>query len=93
MDKIAIEFDKSEAEQLDIILDLAVKQLGRRFVAEILDIEGAIKDGQFTKMQVANLQYCLDVALTRCGKSVGFICLMLDRKISAAVAAAMERAA
>jgi len=92
MDRITFEFSSEQLEQLDIILDLALKQLGRKFVHEIMEIDEAIKHGELTKLQIVNLQYCLDVVLTRCGKSVGVICLMLDHMITKAVATAREAA-
>lgn len=92
MDRITFEFSSEQLEQLDIILDLALKQLGRKFVHEIMEIDEAIKHGELTKLQIVNLQYCLDVVLTRCGKSVGVICLMLDHMIMKAVATAREAA-
>jgi hypothetical protein len=92
MDKIAFDFSAEQLAQIDIILDLALKQLGRKFVHEIMEIDEAVKLGELTKMQIVNLQYCLDVVLTRCGKSIGVICLMLDHMISKSVAAAREAA-
>jgi len=90
MEKIPIEFDKSEVERLDVILDLALKQTGLEFVRQILEVEEAIKAGEFTKTQILNLQYALDVALTRCGKSVGQHCLLINVTIMQAVRAWRE---
>jgi hypothetical protein len=87
MDKICIEFTAEELETLDVVLDLAIRNTGREFVREILEIEEAAKTAQFSKLQICNLQYCLDVVLTRCGKSAAIMCLLLDNTISKAVKA------